>query len=102
MSILYEFKTKEDLIDAYAYYSAFSDFIGAIEQDTAIPKEDIEIKRMVAKSLCKYRAPFYSGGWIIPDFGYSTERIGKYVSKEKAGNPSIVAREDFNPSNKEV
>jgi hypothetical protein len=27
---------------------------------------------------------------VIPDFGYSTERIGIHVPLEHAGNPSLV------------
>lgn len=46
------------------------------------------------KSFCQAKAVYvphlYRGGYVIRGFGYSTERIGSFVTKENAGNPYLV------------
>ena len=37
-----------------------------------------------------YVPHIYRGGWVVRGFGFSVERIGKYVTKETAGDPLAV------------
>lgn len=39
----------------------------------------------------KYRAHQYRGGWVIPNFGYETSRVGTYnVTVENYGDPVLA------------
>lgn len=51
---------------------------------------DKDLAKILVKSNIKYIPHLYKGGWVIPGYGYSVERIGKYVKKENAGDPSLV------------
>lgn len=46
--------------------------------------------RIVALRDCKYVPHIYCGGYVIPHFGYSAERIGRYINREQAGTPENV------------
>lgn len=48
------------------------------------------IAKMIAKDKPRYSPHLYRGGWVIPGFGYSVERINRYVAAERAGNPCLV------------
>ena len=75
--VLSEFETYEALLNAYV-----------IELETLGMSP--QAARIVAVRDCKYVPHIYRGGYVIPNYGYSTERIGKYVSREKAGTPENV------------
>jgi hypothetical protein len=49
-----------------------------------------DVAILTARAQSKYVPQIYRGGYVIPQFGYSTERIGKYVTPEEAGDPSLV------------
>ena len=52
-----------------------------------------EVLRGVAHQIMKYSPISYIGGYVIPGFGYSTERIGQYgVTEENCGNPDMVSK----------
>lgn len=53
--------------------------------------EAFEVAILSARCMSKYAPQSYRGGWVIPQFGYSVERIGKHISTEEAGDPCLVA-----------
>lgn len=65
-----EFKTKQELIDAYVEKS------GLIEE-------------VVRDLSCKYLPHLYRGGFVIIGFGYSVERIGVNVNRQNSGDPLL-------------
>lgn len=93
------FKTKEDMLDAYAEQRLDEAMLKhlAYEIESGVEHKPVskewivnqrEVSRMTGEHLMKYMAPFYCGGWIIKGFGYSTERIGTgSITKENAGDP---------------
>lgn len=38
----------------------------------------------------KYVPHIYRGGYVIRGFGYSTERIGTFISEQDAGDPLLA------------
>lgn len=56
------------------------------------PRADAEeLTRIMVKGKAVYVPHLYRGGWVIRDFGYSTDRIAAgYVSEDKAGDPEAV------------
>lgn len=45
----------------------------------------------VACSKAKYIPHLYRGGYVIPGFGFSIERIGVYVAVDNCGEPTLVS-----------
>lgn len=41
----------------------------------------------------KYVPHLYRGGFVIPGFGYSVERIGKWIPADRAGDPELVEKQ---------
>ena len=73
------FRTKEDLLTYYACelkQQAIKHY-GRKDKNHTDPC----IFELMAKTAIKYTPHLYNGGWVIPGFGYSTERIGKFVSE---------------------
>lgn len=66
--MLNQFATKESLLNAFSRVFGQPDNI-------------------LAAMKVVYRPHAYRGGWMIPGFGYSTERIGVYVAADRAGAP---------------
>ena len=75
--VLQEFESYKALLNAY---------VTELETLGMSP----QAARIVAVRDCKYVPHVYRGGYVIPHFGYSTERIGRYVSRDKAGTPENV------------
>ncbi len=71
------YMTRESLIQAYANH---------LELNGADPV----IAKIMAKDKAVYVPHVYRGGWVIRGFGYSTERVGKFVTTENAGYPQGV------------
>jgi hypothetical protein len=71
------YETREDLYAAYVRYLE----LGGIESSVGY---------VMAKGTAVYSPHVYRGGWVIRGFGYSTERVGKYVSADRAGIPEGV------------
>jgi hypothetical protein len=67
--MLKAFTSKTDLLNAYS-------------------KAHSQPDNILASMKAVYRPHQFRGGWMIPGFGYSTERIGAYVQAEKAGVPA--------------
>jgi hypothetical protein len=78
---LRRFDTREELLEGYAIYLHLND-----------SSSELEFARIAAKSSWTYQPHLYCGGYVIPGFGYSTERIGIYISAESAGYPELVKR----------
>jgi hypothetical protein len=75
---LREFRTKDDLIEAYRIQ---------IELDG----QDILASKAIAITAAKYTPHLYRGGYVIRDFGYSTERTSSgRLQKGRDGNPYAV------------
>lgn len=75
--VLAEYETQQALLNAYRAQleiEGMSDYLA----------------RLKAIESCKYVPHLYRGGYVIPGFGYSTERIGRYVVREAAGSPEAV------------
>lgn len=75
--VLAAYETKDALLNAYI-----------IELETLGMSP--QLARLKAIEQCKYVPHVYRGGYVIPEFGYSTERIGHYVQKECCGTPEAV------------
>jgi hypothetical protein len=84
-----EYESRAALVEAYARNLA-------AESINAGNKEKLEdvltTTRIQADDAASYAPHLYRGGWVIWNFGYSTERIGTYVQPEQAGNPALVER----------
>lgn len=76
-NVLAEYESNNALLNAYV-----------IELETLGMSP--QAARIVAVRDCKYVPHVYRGGYVIPHFGFSVERIGRYVSREKAGTPEKV------------
>ncbi len=53
-------------------------------------EEAFKVAMLSAQCMSKYCPNLYRGGYVIPQFGYSVERIGKYVAADEAGDPTRV------------
>lgn len=80
---LQEFSTREELEMAG---------IAFVMATTGCDKESAKIS---IRAMMHYSPVYYRGGWVIPGFGYSVERIGRYVSTEHAGNPEFVGSKEL-------
>jgi hypothetical protein len=65
------YKTKEDLLAAYA-------------------EENKSLHWQFHHDAPKYVPHLYRGGFVIRGFGYSVERIGRFVTADNAGNAYLV------------
>ena len=54
----------------------------------AFSKANGQPDNILASIKAVYRPHQFRGGWMIPGFGYSIERVGVYVAAEKAGVPA--------------
>lgn len=79
---LNQFDTKENMVAAWVRERAH-EYHGNYE-------ENLVLAKIEAKDVAIYTPHLYRGGFVIRGFGYSVERIGKYISKENAGNPELV------------
>jgi len=89
------FKNKEDLISAYAEARLDQEMLrmnieGHKQLDNNEIKNNRAVYRGVAEAVMKYHPHLYRGGWVIPGFGYSRERIGVYITAEQAGDPEYI------------
>ena len=48
------------------------------------------LHRQFGLMRAKHVPHLYRGGYVIPGFGYSVERIGVYITADKSGNPFLV------------
>jgi hypothetical protein len=71
------YTTKDELVAAYARTLE----LGGMPDFAA---------RDIAADRAVYVPHLYRGGWVVRGFGYSTERVGKYVTPETCGNPLTV------------
>jgi hypothetical protein len=71
------YATKELLVEAYA---------NKLELDGL----DRFAANLIAGDKTVYVPHKYRGGYVIREFGYSVERVGKYVPAASAGNPAGV------------
>ena len=91
ITIPYIAPTKADLIETFAKMYAFNRFCGVGQ-----PGEDkdslTKTGRILASSLIIYNPTIYRGGWVIPNFGWSTERIVRTSEtlNDRWGNPLEV------------
>ena len=72
---MHQFADLDELLEAYA-----------IDRYPANLKLGVEMGRLAYK----YVPHLYRGGYVIPGFGYSTERIGRPIPADRAGNPYLV------------
>lgn len=86
-TMLMSFATKEELIAARTSQAAYDNYEAGHFEDMT---EATDIAGRVARTEAVYVPHLYRGGWVIRGFGYSTERIGKYVTADVAGNPELV------------
>ena len=73
---LLQFRTKAELEIGFAAYQMASQ-----------PGLDKAVAMLTAQSATKYVPHIFSGGWVIPGFGYSIERIGQHITLAEAGTP---------------
>lgn len=71
------FATREDLTAAYARHLNLNG-------------TDSDIANLVSANALKYTPHLYRGGWVIRGFGFSVERIGKYIPADRSGRPELV------------
>lgn len=83
-----EFASKNEMEAAWIK-SAACDMFTSGSQPTY--DDAVEIAGIMVRGVAVYVPHLYRGGWVIRGFGYSTERIGKFISAERAGNPMLVA-----------
>lgn len=76
------FQTKTEMVNAWVKSRAH-ELSGKYENN-------IELAKIESKAIAVYVPHLYRGGFVIRGFGFSTERIGKYVSKELSGSPELV------------
>lgn len=69
--------TKEELVSRY---------IDKLELD-GMNRDNAKI---FAADSVSYVPHLYRGGFVIRGFGFSVERIGKFVDLDRSGNPSLV------------
>ena len=50
----------------------------------------LSLHRQFIANAAVYVPHLYRGGFVIRGFGYSVERIGRYVAADVAGDPRIV------------
>ena len=72
-----EFDNKQQLIDAFTVYAM---------QTSGMDKASASI---YAKGRAKYSPHVYRGGWVIPHFGYSVERL-PMLEGDWAGTPEVI------------
>lgn len=71
------FATREELKSAYARHLSLNGV-----EDAAV--------EMLATNGTKYTPHLYRGGWVVRGFGFSVERIGKFIPADRAGRPELV------------
>lgn len=73
-----QFKSLTDLLAAYVIHLELS----GVSADAA---------KLLAREAFKYTPHLYRGGYVIPGFGYSTERASSgQINRGSAGNPYAV------------
>jgi hypothetical protein len=88
---LQEFPTKEAMVEEYAR-TLMHEQNPEIHSDNGAYLPRLATLRLMAASRCKYTPHLYRGGWVIPEYGYSVERIGKNIEVSRAGNPLLIER----------
>lgn len=92
-----EYKTQNDLALGYAEFrldvemaqNNIKGITGLHTKEWIMNKREVLIG--VAHQIMKYSPLLYKGGFVVPGFGYSTERIGQYgVTKDNCGAPDAV------------
>lgn len=78
-----EFETKEQMVNEWVKERAH-------DYDEDKHSDNVALARIESRNAAVYVPHVYRGGWVIRGFGYSTERIGKYIEAEKAGKPELV------------
>lgn len=84
---LQQFDTKEQMIEHKASQDAFEAFAAGRYGSL---KEARQILDIVVAGQAVYVPHLYRGGWVIRGFGFSTERIGVFVTGDAAGSPHLV------------
>lgn len=90
------YENKEMLLKAYVEDRIENQMkLALLERSEPFPEHEPidymrEIYAGVGKTLMIYSPIFYRGGYVIPGFGFSTERIGKNVNEDDAGDASAV------------
>ena len=82
-----QYTTKDDMVNAWVQDAASEMVVSGSQPNR---DEALGIARIMARGVAVYVPHLYRGGWVIRGFGYSVERIGKYISQEVAGNPALV------------
>lgn len=78
--ILLAFESKAEMVIGY---SGRLVFMYDMDPATAIS---------LSESMAVFDPGVYAGGWVIPTYGFSTERIGVEVEKTRSGDPFLVRR----------
>jgi hypothetical protein len=81
----YVANTKEELIKHYAGKLAMH---GLEDGESFVVARDRLMTCAMQK--CVYVPHLYRGGWVIPGYGWSTERIGVFVESPNIGSPLAV------------
>lgn len=71
-------------------YKTKADLIAGYKNKLELDGLQSDIAKIMAKDKLAYVPHLYRGGFVIRGFGFSVERIGTYISLEKAGNPEVV------------
>jgi hypothetical protein len=81
------YPTKNDLVAGWISEKAFEMFNGG---GYASLDDARRVAKIMATMVTVYVPHIYRGGWVIREFGYSTERISVYVAPENCGIPECV------------
>ncbi len=81
-----QFATKSELEAGWEKEHAF-----ALSERGESHSDASTLAHIMARGQSRYTPHLYCGGWVIPGFGYSVERIAaRYISEDNAGNPALV------------
>lgn len=71
-------------------YATKSDLLEAYRIKLELDGMSSMCAKMVSEQEAVYVPHKYRGGYVIRNFGFSIDRIGKYVLPSNAGNPREV------------
>lgn len=80
-----KFSNRVDLCEAWVEDYAFKTYTKESSYE-----EQKKLAEIIVRNKLIYTPHIYRGGYVIRGFGYSTERIGIYISKKNAGSPKLV------------
>lgn len=65
-------------------------FANKEEMTAAYAADNPRLHNQFINDSAKYVPHLYRGGYVIRGFGYSVERIGRFVAASEAGDPRLV------------